>query len=346
MFGAGKRAAVAAEAERLGVERLLVVCTPGRAELVTEISRATGVRIGGIFDRACQHVPAADLEAARTAELGANADGYLSIGGGSATGFAKALALRSGFPIIAIPTTYSGSEVTPVWGITEGGKKSTGRDDRVLPRTVIYDAELTLTLPPNVAAASGMNAVAHCVEAMYSPDADPITALHAEEGIHAMAMALPAIARSPGDVAARSQALYGACLSGLALSAVRMGLHHRLAHLLGGSFGLPHAETHAVLLPHTVQLKAGDAPDVEGRTAWALGSQAAAMGLYDLAKRAGAPQSLRAIGMREEQVAQAAAQAVEAEREAGEPRTEAALYGLLRAAYTGQPPTPEAGLPD
>lgn len=342
VFGVGGRARVAAEAERLGIRRLFAVCTPGRADTVRELLRTTGRTIVGVFDGARQHVPIADLEAARIAEAAAKPDGYVSIGGGSATGFAKALALGTGLPIIAIPTTYAGSEVTPVWGMTDRGEKTTGHNDRVLPRTVIYDAELTLTLPPNVAAASGMNAIAHCVGALHSPDSDPITSLFAEEGIRTMAMALPAIARTPDDITVRSHALYGACLAGLALGSVRMGLHHRLAHLLGGTFGLPHAETHAVLLPYTVLLKIPDAPDRKVRIARALGCEDAVAGLFALARRAGAPESLRAVGLRRDQIAEAAVRAADIERSAGNPGREAELRQLLRAAYAGEPPDPGA----
>lgn len=338
VFGAGTRGRLAAEAELLGLERLLLVCTPGRAAVAAELSEVAGGRIAGVFDGARQHVPAADLSAAQAAETEAGADGYLAVGGGSAIGLAKALALQSGRPMIALPTTYSGSEVTLVWGMTEGGRKTTGRDWGVLPRTVIYDAELTLSFPPRLACPSGMNAIAHCVEALYAPDANPLTSLHAEEGIRVLAAALPAIADAPEEIVPRSRALFGAWLGGLVLAAVQMGLHHRLAHLLGGSFGLSHAETHTVLLPYTTLETMPEAPDAFSRMARALGADDAPTGFHDLARRIGAPGSLRDIGMREEQVAQAAALAVIVERDAGKPRTEAALHALLQAAFTGQSP--------
>lgn len=342
VFGAGSRSSIAQECERLGVERALVVCTPGRIGLAVELQQLTAGRVGGVFAHARQHVPTSDLDAAQAEEASAGTDGYLAIGGGSATGFAKALALQSGFPIIALPTTYSGSEMTPVWGITEAGRKITGRDDRVLPRTVIYDAELTLTLPPEIAGPSGLNAMAHCVGALSAPDADPINSLFAEEGIRVMSAALSVIAGAPDDVAARSEAMYAACLSGLALGATRMGLQHRLAHLLGGTFGLPHAETHAVLLPQTVWRSSADSRDAMARVARALGAADAARGLYDLAGRIGAPQSLRELGMREDQVPQAAAAAAAMERERGEAWSEARLTELLQAAYAGHPPQLDA----
>ncbi|HEX6250424.1 MAG TPA: maleylacetate reductase [Gemmatimonadaceae bacterium] len=342
VFGAGSRSAIARECERLGMERALVVCTPGRLELVSELQQLAAGRIGGVFAHARQHVPTGDLDAAKVEEASAGTDGYLAIGGGSATGFAKALALQSGLPIIALPTTYSGSEMTPVWGITEAGRKITGRDDRVLPRTVIYDAELTLTLTAEVAGPSGLNAMAHCVGALGAPDADPITSLLAEEGIRLMSAALPVIARTPEHLAARSDAMYAACLAGLALGATRMGLHHRLAHLLGGTLGLPHAETHAVLLPQTVSRGGVDSPDAMARIARALGTGDAARALHDLAGRIGAPRSLRELGMREDQLPQVVAAAAAMERERGGIWSETRLHDLLQAAFTGRAPDPDA----
>lgn len=342
VFGAGARSRIAGECERLGVERAFAVCTPGRASVVTELEKLADGRVGAVFAHARQHVPSVDLDAARAQETSARTDGYLAIGGGSATGFAKALALQSGYPIIVVPTTYSGSEVTSVWGITEGGRKITGRADRALPRTVIYDPELTLTLPPRLAGPSGLNAIAHCVGALCAPDSSPLTSLFAEEGIRAMAGALPLIAQAPEDITARSDAMYGACLSGLALSATRMGFHHRLAHLLGGSFGLPHAETHAVLLPYTVSRIGPDSWEPLARVARCLGAVDAAHGLYDLAGRVGAPRSLRELGMSEEQIPRAAAAAAAMEHEKGGAWNEAALHELLQAAYAGRPPEPEA----
>ena len=342
VFGAGSRSSIAGECERLGVERVLVVCTPGRIDLVADLQQLAAGRIGGVFAHARQHVPTIDLDAARAEEASAGTDGYLAIGGGSATGFAKALALQSGYPIIALPTTYSGSEMSPVWGITEACRTITGRDERVHPRTVIYDAEVTLTLSPEIAAPSGLNAMAHCVGALCAPDTSPIIALFAEEGIRVMSAALPVIAHTPENVAARSDAMYAACLSGLALGATRMGLHHRLAHLLGGSYNLPHAETHAVLLPQTASHSGARSPDAMARIARALGAPDAARGLYDLAGRIGAPRSLHELGMREDQVSQAVAAAAAMERERGEAWSEAGVHELLQAAYAGHPPEPVA----
>ena len=193
-----------------------------------------------------------------------SADCCVAIGGGSTTGLAKAIALVSTLPILAIPTTYAGSEMTPIWGITENGVKKTGRDPRVLPKTVLYDPALTITMPPMLSATSGMNSIAHCVEALYSKDANPIISMMAEEGIRALAAGLPLVVKDPANIEARSNALYGAWLGGVSLGAVGMALHHKLCHTLGGSFNLPHAETHTVLLPHATAYTASAAPGSDG----------------------------------------------------------------------------------
>ncbi len=223
----------------------------------------------------------------------ARADCLLSIGGGSVVGTAKAVAVQARIPIVAVPTTYAGSELTPTWGVTEGGRKRTARSLDALPRTVLYDPSLTVSLPAGVTAASGMNALAHCVGALYLPDTDPITGLVAEEGIRALAAGLPRSVSSPDDLSARADALYGAYLAGAALAVVGPATHHRICHVLGGAYGLPHSQTHSVVLPYAAALL-----DVElSRVAAVLSVPRAADGLRDLAVRTGAPISLAEIGM-------------------------------------------------
>jgi maleylacetate reductase len=297
LFGAGARTRVAEEADRLQLARLLLVCTPGRSAVVAELERMLAGRATQVFDGARQHVPADVVAHALRAADAARADGYLSVGGGSATGLAKALALATGLPVIAIPTTYAGSEVTPVWGITEGERKTTGLDQRVLPRVVIYDAELTLDLPPGLAGPSGLNAMAHCVEALYAPDANPVTSLLAEEGMRAVAAALPAVVRRPGDIRSRELMLYGSWLGGTVLAAVSMGPHHRLCHMLGGTFDLPHAATHAALLPHVVAYESRDDDLWVERAARSLAGGRPSSALHDLRTAVGAPDSLRELGL-------------------------------------------------
>jgi alcohol dehydrogenase class IV len=266
----------------------------------------------------------------------------VSVGGGSTIGLGKAIALRTDLPQLAIPTTYAGSEMTPILGETQNGEKTTQRTRRVLPETTIYDVSLTLTLPPQVSATSGMNAIAHAVEALYAEERNPIISLMAEEAIGALARALPAIISDPQDRAARREALYGAWLCGVALGSVGMALHHKLCHVLGGSFDLPHAPTHTVILPHAVAYNASGAPDAMARIARALGTEDAATGLYDLARRLGAPLALSAIGMKEADLDRAVTLAVARPYPNPRPLEAEPLRRLLTDAFHGRPPYREA----
>ncbi|MGY4622887.1 maleylacetate reductase [Bradyrhizobium sp. USDA 4486] len=234
----------------------------------------------------------------------------VSLGGGSTTGLGKALALRTGVNQLCIPSTYAGSEMTPILGETEGGLKTTVRNNAVLPETVIYDVDLTMSLPVGVAATSGINAIAHAVEALYARDRDPVISLMAEDGIRALASALPAISKRPDDRAARTEALYGAWLCGMCLGTVGMALHHKLCYTLGGTFDLPHAETHTIVIPHALAYNAPAVPDATMRISRALDTDDAARGLYDLARRLGAKLALRNIGMPEAGIDEAADLAV------------------------------------
>jgi len=335
VFGAGCITQLAAEADLLGAKRVLLVGTPGRAKLLHRVADILENRVAGVFDRAVVHVPGKVADAARDAALEHHADSILAVGGGSAIGVAKAIAVTTDLPIIALPTTYSGSEMTPLWGLTTEGAKRTGRDPRVQPRSVLYDPELTLDLPAPISAASGMNAIAHCVEALYAPDANPVTTWMAEEGIRTLAISLPAIVASPHDIAARTQALYGAWLAGSALGAVQMGLHHKLCHTLGGAFNLPHAETHAVLLPYTAAYNMSAAAAEMDSVARALGVAPAPAALYDLGHRIGAPASLAEIGMRSSDLERAADLAVERPYPNPRPVTRDGVLALLKQAFDG-----------
>src|SRR5258706_4635282 len=253
VFRAGALDDLEQEIERLGAHRALVLSTPEQRASAEEISKRLGKRSAGIYDKAVMHVPIETADAARLVAASLNADCCVAVGGGSTIGLGKAIALTSDLPILAIPTTFAGSEMTPIYGITAQGQKKTGRDARVLPRTVIYDPQLTMTLPAKIAGPSGMNAIAHCVEALYAEDANPITSLMAEEGIRALARSLPKVVSDPADLEARAEALYGAWLAGACLGNVGMAIHHKLCHTLGGSYNLPHAQTHTIILPHAVR---------------------------------------------------------------------------------------------
>jgi alcohol dehydrogenase class IV len=336
VFGAGSVKQLAAEVERLGAKQVLLLCTPGRAEMVRSL--AAKLPIAGVFDEAVMHTPSEAVDKARRTASSKKADCCVAVGGGSTIGFAKAIALASGLPIVAVPTTYSGSEMTTIWGISEGGAKKTGRDAKVLPKAVLYDPELTLGLPPAVSAASGMNAIAHCVEALYAHDGNPIVSLMAEEGIRALSSALPKIIANAQDLEARSDALYGAWLAGCTISTTSVALHHKLCHVLGG-FGLPHAETHAIVLPHAVRYNNDAAPEAMARIRKALGGVSeASAGIYDLEKRLGLPLRLSDIGMQQADLERAAKIAAEAPYPNPRKVEYEPVLKLLRDAYEGRRP--------
>ncbi len=352
VFGPGTaRAGLADEVSRLGVSRLLLITTPRAEPLARELAGPLGDQVAGVFTGVRPHVPAEVAEAARHQAAGSGADAVLSIGGGSATGTAKAVALTTGLPVIAIPTTYAGSEVTPVWGLTEGERKRTGTDSRVLPRVVIYDPELTRSLPAGLTAASGLNALAHCVEAFWAPHRNPVTALAAEEGVRVLAQALPLAVKDPADPGPRGDLLYGAYLAGTAFAAAGSGLEHKICHVLGGRYGLPHALTHAIVLPYVMAFNLPGAPEAAGRISRALdrdgldgaglGSSGPAAAVQALAGRLGLPGALRDLGLREDQLGEAAEliePAVPADNPV--PAGAAELRTLLHAAWAGpRPPT-------
>jgi alcohol dehydrogenase class IV len=338
IFGAGSIAQLPAEVQNLGARRALVVSTPVERGFAEDAARRLGAAAAGLFTDAVMHHPIETVRAARDRARALDADCYVTIGGGTTTGTGKAIALETGLPVIAIPTTYAGSEMTPIYGITEGGVKKTGRDRRVLPRTVIYDPELTLSLPAAISGPSGMNALAHCVEGLYAHDGNPITALMAAEGIRALARALPVVVRDGHNLEARSDALYGAWLAGIVLGSVAMGLHHKLCHTLGGTFNLPHADVHTVILPHAVAYNRDAAPDAMRRAADALGAADAARGLFDLAVTIGAPTSLQAIGMPEDGLDRAADLAVQNQYPNPRPLDRGAIRALLANAFAGRRP--------
>ena len=335
VFGAGSIGQLAAEVERLGAKRVLLISTPGRAAMVRSLSK--GLAVAGVFDRAVMHTPIAAVEEARQHAKAVEADACVAVGGGSTIGFGKAIALSSSLPVVAVPTTYSGSEMTTIWGISEGGAKKTGRDPRVLPKAVIYDPQLTLELPAAVSAASGMNAIAHCAEALYAHDGNPIVSLMAEEGIRALASALPGIIFNPKDENARGRALYGAWLAGMTISTTSVALHHKLCHILGG-FGLPHAETHSIVLPHALACNASAAPEAMQRLSKALNNRNGPQALYDLAREMKLPMRLADIGMKEADLERAARMAAQAPYPNPRKVDYEPVLALLRDAYEGRRP--------
>ncbi len=339
VFGAGARNSLAHELDRLGVGKALVLCTPQQTELAEAVAQQLGERGAGIFDQAVMHVPLETAQQARdtAARLGATA--CVAVGGGSTIGLAKAIALTAGLPIIAIPTTFAGSEMTPIYGITDAGVKKTGRDERVLPKVTIYDPELVLTLPPGLAGPSGMNAIAHAAEALYAQDGNPIIGLMAEESIRSLAQSLPGLIARPGEPALTATALYGAWLAGVCLGTVGMALHHKLCHTLGGAFNLDHARMHAIVLPYSLAYNRKAVPDAMNRIARALGTGDAVVGLYELGRKLGIPAGLKDIGMPADGVARAAELATQNPYFNPRPIERPAIEKLLQAALAGVKPT-------
>jgi maleylacetate reductase len=298
-LGDGATALVLEQLERLGARRALVLSTSRRADAAARVLALLGARGRSVLDIAEEHVPLVIAQQGREEASQRDADVLVAVGGGSTIGLAKAIALDLALPIVALPTTFSGSEMTPVWGITEAGMKRTGRDERVRAACVLYDPALSLGLPASVAVPSAMNALAHAVEALYAPEADADLLRIAEEAVRALAFAIPALSLPSPDVPGRERAFEGACLAGACLGRASMGLHHKLCHVLGGTFGLPHALTHAVLLPHVARFNLDAAPDARERFGRALGTSDGVAALFALGVAHGIPRSLSALGLPE-----------------------------------------------
>ena len=340
IFGAGKLSAVCEEVEAIGSSRALVLCTPQQRMQAEQVAELLGSRLAGIHDGAEMHVPIEGARKARKLAAELEADCAVAIGGGSTIGLGKAIALEAPIPIIAIPTTYAGSEMTPVYGITEAGLKKTGKDARVLPRSVIYDPDLTMSLPLGMSLVSGMNAIAHAAEGLYAKDGNPVMSLMAEEGIRALAGGMQTLVEAAEDKDARARCLYGAWLCGTVLGHVGMALHHKLCHTLGGSFNLPHAETHTIVLPHALAYNSPAAPEAMERIAAAIGTPDAPTGLHRMAVQLGVPTALRDLGMKETDLDRACEIAL-ANPYWNPRKVEAApLRDLLQRAWDGAEPQP------
>jgi alcohol dehydrogenase class IV len=331
---------ISGEVSHLDSRRALIITSPGRSDPADRISALLGDRCAGIHAGAMQHVPYATVRAAVEDVRRRDADLLVAAGGGSTIGLAKGVALETRLPILAVPTTYSGSEMTHIWGISRDGQKTTGRDPVVKPRTVIYDPELLRTLPPALSLTSGINGMAHAVEALYAKDGNPVATLLAEESIRTLARSLPLVVADPADVQARALSLYGAWLAAAVLDMVGMALHHKLCHTLGGSFGLPHSQTHTVILPYAVGYNAPAIPDALAAMARALGCDPDEVPgrIQDLSRDNGGPVSLRELGFPADGVARAAALATRKPYDNPRPVTEEALRRLLEEAYRGVRP--------
>lgn len=339
VFGRGTIAQVPAEAERLGTERVLVVTSPEQEDQGQGLAERLGPQSAGAYPRAVMHVPVGVAREAVDHVRRGGVDGLVALGGGSAIGLAKAVALETGLPVLAVPTTYAGSEMTPVWGLTDEGGKRTGRDRRVLPRTVVYDVDLSSTLPAELSATSAVNALAHAVEALWAPDRSPVTDLMAGSAAEALVPALEVVTGDPGDPDARARLSYGAWLAGSCLGMTTMSLHHKLCHVLGGTFDLPHAWTHTVLLPHVIAFNLPAAPEARERLTRALADDDPAALLLRVLDRLGLRRGLRDLGMPEDGIELAVSRTMDAAYANPREVTETDLRDLLGRAFTGAGPT-------
>lgn len=338
VFGAGRVHDVPDEVGRLGLQRVLVVSArsakPAADELVERLGALVVARVGEVV----QHVPEAEVSSAAETAVARGADGTITIGGGSATGLGKAVSLVTGVPLLAVPTTYAGSEATSMYGIT-GHHKQTGRDPRVLPRVVVYDPLLTTGMTPALTATSGMNALAHCVEALYSNGANPITSTLAVKGIRLLAAALPRAIDSPTDPRPRGDALLGAYIAGWSMETAGTGLHHLVCHAIGGTHRVDHAGVHAVLLPYVAAYNAPAAPEALRRVAEALGATDAAQGLRSLAEHLHAPTDLASLGLPEDALDEVVERVLAADAGRNPRHPDApSLRRLLDDAFAGRPP--------
>jgi alcohol dehydrogenase class IV/protocatechuate 3,4-dioxygenase beta subunit len=340
IFGTGTLGRVRAEVEQLGRSRALVLGLASRPELTAQVREVLGPLAAGEFTGVVAHTPVEVTETALEVLRHVDADCLIAVGGSSATGLAKALTARTGLPQIVLPTTYAGSEATPVLGETKDGVKTTYSDPKLQPGTVIYDVDLTLSLPVAFSVTSGVNAMAHAVEALYAPQTDPVTDQLAIKAISLLASGLPRVAADPADRDARTDLLQAAWLAGTCLGTVGMGLHHKLCHTLGGTFGLPHAETHTVVLPHAMAYNAPAAPEAMAAVARALGVPDAATGVYDLVRSLGGPVALRDLGLAEEDLPRAVELATVKAYPNPRPLTADGISALLRDAWSGTRPTP------
>jgi alcohol dehydrogenase class IV len=338
IFAAGASARVNDELDRLGITRAIVLSTPQQSALAGEFARRLGPRAAIVYPGAAQHTPTDVTQSALLAVQSVQANGILSIGGGSTTGLGKALALRTDLPQLVLPTTFAGSEMTSILGQTENGLKTTQRSLSVLPETVIYDPELTKTMPAFIAGPSGMNAIAHSVEALYAEEANPILSLMAKDSIRAFGQSLTRIVDGTASIDDHANALYGAWLGGVCLGSIGMAIHHKICHTLGGTFDLPHADVHCLMIPYSTAYNREAAPEAMRQIADALGADDAPAVLYDLMLKVGQIKSLKDMGLSEADLDKAADLAVQNPYYNPRPVTRDGVRAMLQAAYEGRRP--------
>lgn len=341
-FEIGGRQDISSEVAELGVSRALVLTTPEQVEQGEGLLDSLGANGVGIYSNAMMHTPVDVTQRAVAVASKLGADCLVAIGGGSTIGLAKAIAYQTDLPQIVLPTTYAGSEATPILGQTENGAKTTLRSERVLPEAIVYDAELIAGLPVSISVASGLNAMAHAVEALYAQDANRLSHELALSGLKAFAEGLPALVETPSSLKVREDTLFGAWLCGTVLGQVGMALHHKLCHVLGGTLNLPHAQTHAIILPHATAFNEVGIPETLAPLARLLGAETAGCGLFDLSKRIGAPTNLKSLGVCEDDLETAADAAVENPYWNPRPVTREGIRELLQNAFEGRRPVPRS----
>ena len=338
LFGPSIRRTIASETRLFGASRAIVLSTPQQSNAALEVAELLGSLAAGVFCKAEMHTPVQVTEAAMTHVAETRADCVIAIGGGSTIGLGKAIAFHTDLPQIVIPTTYAGSEATPILGQTENGVKTTLSDPSVLPEVILYDPELVMTLPVPMTVTSALNAMAHAAEALYAANRTTDTTMMAIEGLRAFADGLPNVIVDPTDLAAREATQRGAWACGTVLGQVGMALHHKLCHTLGGSFDLPHAETHAVLLPHAIAYNARAAAAELQPICDLLGGENAGLALRDFTKQINAPLALRDLGLRESDLDRAAELATTKPYPNPRPVTRKGIRALLQSAWAGDTP--------
>jgi maleylacetate reductase len=339
VIAAGAFSLAPEEVDRLEKRRVLLIGGgDSTRDAFLRVREVLGDRVAGVVGGSTQHVPADLADAAVLTAREVGADVLVTLGGGSATGLGKVLAFMCDLPLIALPTTYSGSEMTAIWGRTTAGRKHTAFDIRVLPRTVIYDPEVCAGMPPRLAGASGMNALAHCLEALWSAGANPITTSLAVDGGRRLVEGLPRVVDNPADVDSHGSNLIGACLAGVALAQAGIAVHHRTCHVLGGGWKLPHAETHAAVLPHSTALVGARAPDAMVRASRILGDDDPAGAIFALLESLRLPTALSALGMPEDGLDEAARRVMEGSRDDPLVPDEQAVRQMLDDAFFGRKP--------
>jgi len=342
VFATGALGRVADEVALLNKQRILLISDESAARPAAHLKSELGTLVIQSIDNVVMHVPDEFSSPIANTARNQDIDLVLTIGGGSATGLGKIIALDCSIDLMAIPSTYAGSEMTSIWGRTASNKKVTGRNAAVLPKTTIYDPELTYSLPHSISVNSGMNAIAHAVEALYAPEVNAEIKTAALEGITIFASGLRKLTADINDISARSDLFRGSMLCGFSLNNATMGIHHKICHTLGGMFDLPHAPMHSAVLPWAVQYNQNFAKVQLDEVADALSAKTAAQGIWDLANEVGAQTSLKAIGYpidKSEEVADVISSATYVNPR---PFNRNALVDLLSNAYGGSRPDDES----